>query len=413
MEVERVADGLPVPTGSFPVGRVPCAFSGTIERAGDGDEPAFVSRELVGWIWYPAAPSPDAEPAAYLPAGWEPLGQFWGFDPAEARSHAYEAVRVVNDPVRFPVLLFSPAGFPPLCLAAILEEIASHGYVVIGINHTGESAITVLPDERVVPLDAAWMQPVHGPFAGPPEPTLRGRAVIAETKAADLELVMNRLVGLDAGSGPMALTLAGRLAGRLDLDKIGVFGHSLGGNAALELARLDARCKAVVNLDGGIWSEVGTLGVDLPNLLILADHVEMTEPCADVVARGIYPSVAWCEAERALTFSAWRTVYERGQPGYATRIAGSGHISFLDVPFLPIAPGSMMAGGLAGVSIDSRRAWRVICDALLAFFGRHLGDASDGAAAAGVTLLDGPSAEYPEVRVGPPLQLLAGHGTAE
>ncbi|MFN8632370.1 MAG: hypothetical protein U0893_00840 [Chloroflexota bacterium] len=399
---------LPAPTGPFPVGRVPSDWRGTVERAGDGDEPDLVPRELVGWIWYPAAPGPDAEPAAYLPPGWEALGQLWGFDPAQACSHAYEAVPVTNDPVRFPVLLFSPAGFPPLCLAAIVEEIVSHGFVVIGVNHTDESAVTVLPDGRVVPMDAAWMQPVLGPFDGPPERTLRARAAIAEAKAADLELVMNRLVGLDAGTGPQAQTLAGRMAGRLDLDRIGVFGHSLGGNAALELARTDARCKAVANLDGGIWSSVGTLGIDRPNLLMLADHPEMTEPCADVAERGVYPSVAWCEAERTQNFGAWRTLYERGQPGYAASVAGSGHISFLDVPFLPIAPGSAMAGGLAGVSIDSVRAWRVICDYLLAFFRRHLGDASGAAAPAEPSPLDGPSAAYPEVRVGSPPELLTG-----
>jgi hypothetical protein len=385
--------GLPVPTGSYPVGRMACHW----RDASRNEESTALSqggrRELVGWIWYPAAQGSDAQPATYLPAGWEALGQFWGFQPDDARGHAYLDAPIAADHDRYPVLLFSPAGFPPLSLAAILEEVASHGYVVVGINHTSESTITVFPDGRVVPMDAARMQPVFGPYSGPPEETMRGRAAIADDKAADVRFVVDQLAAMDAGTGP--------LAGRLDLDRIAAFGHSLGGNAALEYARLDSRCKAAVNLDGGIWNEVGKVGLDRPVLQILADHVEMVLPCEEAVRMGIYPTVAWCEVEQRQAVGGWQRVYERSQPSYAVLIRGSGHISFLDVPFLPIQPGSLLAGGLAGVTIDRRRAWRIICDYLLAFFGRHL----DGAA---TPLLDGPSAAYPEVVVGAPRDLLAG-----
>ena len=88
-------------------------------------------------------------------------------------------------------------------------------------------------------------------------------------------------------------------------------------------------------------------------------------------------------------------VYERGQPGYAAVVKGSGHVSFMDIPYLPVEPGSMMAAGLATVRIDPRRFWRIVSDYLLAFFGRHLrGEAAP--------LLDGPSAEHPEAVVGAP-----------
>jgi dienelactone hydrolase len=364
--------------------------------------PAGSGRELIGWAWYPAEPASGASPAPYLPPGWEPLGQFWGFAPAEARSHAYQDVPVASDRDRFPVLVFSPAGFPPLTLAAILEEVASHGYVVIGVNHTGESPLTVFPDGRVVPLDAARMQAVFGPYSGPPDETMRGRAAIVEAKAADLQFVVEQLTAPAHQVEP--LTAPGHrpwlLSDRLDLDRLGAFGHSLGGNAALEYARLDGRCKAVVNLDGGLWTSVGSVGLDRPTLQIMAEHPEMVMPCEDAVRLGIYPSTEWCTVEQGLAVDGWQTVYERSQPGSAVLIRGSGHISFLDVPFLPIAPGSMLAGGLVGVRIDAQRAWRLICDYLLAFFSRYL----DGAPA---PLLDGPSDARPEAVLGSPRALLA------
>jgi hypothetical protein len=146
---------------------------------------------------------------------------------------------------------------------------------------------------------------------------------------------------------------------------------------------------------------VGTTGVERPVLLLLADHRELAVPCEDQVRTGVYPTAVWCAAERTLMVDGWQTVYDRGRPGYGVMIEGSGHASFMDLPFLPAEPGSRAAGGLATISIDSIRAWRIICDYLLAFFGTHLGgDASP--------LLGGPSFAHPEVQFGAPADLVPG-----
>jgi hypothetical protein len=376
---------IPAPTGPYPVGRTNYHWRDTAHGVATTE-----SRELVAWIWYPAAPEPEAETAPYLPAGWEPVAQFLGFHAEAARSHAVEDAQLAAERASYPVLLFSPAGFPPVVLAATLEEVASHGYIVVGVNHTRESAITVFPDGRVVPMDMELMQPVLGPFTGGHNETFRARAAIADAKTADLRFVLDQLKRLNAGRD--------RFAGRLDLTRLGAFGHSLGGNAALELCRLDARCRAAANLDGAIWNAVGTVGVDRPVLQFMADHRELRAPCDEQVRAGVYPSAEWCAAERALMLHGWQTVFERARPGYGVTIAGTGHASFMDLPFLSAEPASRAAGGMAAVSIDSRRAWRIVCDYLLAFFARHL-------SGEGAPLLDGQSPSYPEVTAGPPADL--------
>jgi hypothetical protein len=268
-----------------------------------------------------------------------------------------------------------------------VEEIASHGYVVVGVNPTHEST-TVFPDGRVVPMNAQAMRPVMGPYTGMSyEQAVDGRAAVVGLKAADMRFVADRLEGLDGG--------AGRLAGSLDLARLGAFGHSMGGNAALEFCRLDGRCLAAANLDGGNWSEVGWVGVARPALQILADHTDLARPCEESVRAGVYPDADWCEAERRLMLDGWQAVHDAGRPGHSAMIRGAAHISFMDIPFLPVAPGSMVAGGLALVSIDRRRAWRITCDLLPAFFARHL----TGAPA---PLLDDLPAAYPEVWARPP-----------
>src|SRR5262245_22418117 len=97
--------------------------------------------------------------------------------------------------------------------------------------------------------------------------------------------------------------------------------------------------------------------------------------------------------------NGWQSVYDAGRPGYCAVISGTGHASFLDLPFLPIAAQSRAAGGLAAVEVDPRRAWRLTCDCLLAFFERHV----RGENPADVDEL---LAASPEIRFGSPRDLL-------
>lgn len=149
MQASSELEGLPAPTGRHGVGRV------SFEWVDQGRAEIYSSnpqdrRELVVWVWYPAAPDPDAERAAYLPEPWAPSGQFLGLDAAGLLSHAVAGAPVAGEQPRYPVLLLSPSGFPPLLLAAIAEELASHGYVVVGVNHTYETPVTVFADGRAV-----------------------------------------------------------------------------------------------------------------------------------------------------------------------------------------------------------------------------------------------------------------------
>jgi hypothetical protein len=89
-------------------------------------------------------------------------------------------------------------------------------------------------------------------------------------------------------------------------------------------------------------------------------------------------------------------VQQRAQPGYTAQIGGATHVSFMDVPFLPVTDASIVKPALDATKIEPQRMWRITCDLLLAFFARHL----NGAAAAPV--LDGLAAEYPELTIGPP-----------
>ena len=149
------------------------------------------------------------------------------------------------------------------------------------------------------------------------------------------------------------------------------------------------------DLDGAVWSEVGRVGLDRPALQVLAEHGEFAVRAEDAVKAGAAPSVDWFEAEKAITFGGWRTVQQRAQPGYTAQVRGATHVSFMDVPFLPVTDASIVKPALEATKIQPQRMWRITCDLMLAFFDKYLNGAT-------ATVLGGPADEYPELTIGPP-----------
>jgi hypothetical protein len=147
MQASSEPEGLPAPTGRHQVGRVSFVWvdQGRVEIFSSNPQDR---RELVVWVWYPAAPGRDAERAAYLPEPWAPASQFLGLDAAGLRSHAVADAAVADDQSSYPVLVMSPSGFPPLLLAAVAEDLASDGYVVVGVNHTYETTVGAPADRE-------------------------------------------------------------------------------------------------------------------------------------------------------------------------------------------------------------------------------------------------------------------------
>jgi hypothetical protein len=378
---------LPSPTGVFSVGRL------CLELV-DPDRPELYSddpdahRELVLWVWYPATSDSTAERADYLPAAWAPNATFLGLEVTGVQTHAVPDAPMAAESSDYPVLILSPSGFPPLLLAAVAEELASTGYVVVGVNHTYETAVTAFADGRVVPLNPDALAGALGPQVGEYDVVFRQRAAVCDYKAADLRSVANHLERLEPS--PTGLS-----ADRLDLRRLGAFGHSFGGNAALEWCRTDPRCRAAANLDGAIWTEVGRLGLQRPALQLLAEHPEFAMSGTQAVEAGMSSDASWYEAEKALTFGGWRTIDQLARPAYTVQIAGATHMGFMDVPFLPLRDDSPARTVLAAASIDPRRMWTIITDVLGSFFAHHL-DGVDSPA------LDDVTADYPEITLGPP-----------
>jgi dienelactone hydrolase len=350
---------LPKPTGRFAAGRARFDLKDESREETLGPSGIAAKRELVVWVWYPAMASDESTVAPYLPQGWEASDTVMGskLGTAALQSHSLDGVGPAAEGP-FPVLLFSPAGFSPLSYAAIVEELASHGFVVAGICHTYEAPVTVLADGRSIPARPDYMMKINAP-AGEMQEVFDFRAGVALLKRDDMAFVATSLMTLD--SPVRQLMAPGRIA---------AFGHSLGGNAALELARADQRCLAAVNLDGANWSDVGRAGLYKPAMILACEHPEMLAPPESMVEAGAYPTVEWCLAEREILFGGWQKVVDTGRPGSMHTIAGARHANVADVQFVTLPDDSPMRAVLGPG--DPEAIWRETCDRLLEFFAEHV-----------------------------------------
>jgi predicted dienelactone hydrolase len=193
---------------------------------------------------------------------------------------------------------------------------------------------------------------------------------LMDARTADTELVLDRLK-----------SLPDRLTGGMDLNRIGMFGHSAGGFTTANLMYADPRIKAGINMDGTLEYTVTPDGTDLSQV---AQH-GLDRPFLLMGSSGRYASNVHGEPSWA---AFWR--HQSGWKADVT-LNGAEHASFTDAEaLLPQLAGRVPAAMLAYDvgAVDPRRA--VAADRALvdSFFDRFLKGRDDH-------LLDGGASRYP------------------
>ncbi|MGW1615347.1 alpha/beta hydrolase family protein [Streptomyces sp. NPDC002285] len=339
---------LPGPTGLHAVGRSTLHL--VDHDRPDPWVPSAGARQLMVSMYYPARPGTGGATAPYMtpeearlllelrvPDATIPPEEISG-----VRTWAHREARPAHG--RFPLVVLSP-GFtlPRATLTALAEDLASRGYVVALVDHPYENAGTTLPDGRTLPCAIC------------DEFSSIGGSAVARSRAEDVSFVLDRLTGRHP---------AWRYARVIDAKRIGMAGHSIGGNAAAATMAADARVKAGVNMDGTFFSPVPAGGLDgRPFLMIGAENRPPRDTTWDE---------AWADLDgwkRWLTFD------------------GTDHGSFTDAPLLGEFLGIPDTAPLPyGRSLALTRAY------VSAFFDLHLKGVPQ-------PVLDGPSPANPEVHV--------------
>jgi predicted dienelactone hydrolase len=357
----------PTPTGPYKVGTVTYVLSdGTRRELYSGkDEP----RRFVIQVWYPARPVPGAQPAPWMPgarrlarliSAWIRMPFFFLDHLSLVQSHSYPEAPLEQAGVPYPVLVFSHGwgGFRAQN-AYQTQELASHGYVVVGMEHPYGSMVTVFGDGQV-----AHNNPAALPYNDPRPEYLPAARRLADQWAGDIGYALDQLARLHKDDPQ------GRLTGALDMDKIGLFGHSTGAGAVVQFSGTDPRCKA------GFAEDVYLAPVSERVL-----ESGLPQPFAFMFCQ------VWAEDKAGENNQAFHHLESHlAAPHAAMHILGTTHYDFTDLPALsPLAHALGLKGPIRG-----SRVHRIINDYSLAFFDLYLrGKPSE--------LFDGPSPGYPEV----------------
>jgi dienelactone hydrolase len=366
---------LPEPTGSSAVGRV--LYDWKDDQGTDPMAPvAGTRRELLVWIWYPAAAGPPAVMDDYIPAAVRPAGDrqggttFLGLltrDLSKVHGHSLRNAAVSPRERSYPVVLMRAGGSSEVVnYSTLAEDLASHGYVVVGFDAPYRTGRVVFPDGRVL-----QRTPANNPelVSGGELARLGTRLQTAWT--ADTRFVLDRLQQLNA-SDP-----SGAFTGRLDLNRVGAFGHSFGGVTALQFCHDDSRCKAGIDVDGAPIGSVIQTGVRVPFLFLVSDHGDLS---ADAEKRQIKADIDSIYLRLPVDGRAF------------LMIRGANHFTFSDDGAL--LKSRLMRGILrltGNLAIDGRRQLAVTTYCVHSFFDACL-------KGAGPTPPNLPSPLYPELR---------------
>ncbi len=356
---------LPDPSGPFEVGTVSLHLVDEDRPEIYGSEPGS-PRELMVQLWYPANPEPGTNPGSWTddldqigPANAERLGfpSFVLDHLSLADTHSYPGAPLSAAQERYPVVVYSHGwtGFRTVNVDQS-EALASHGYVVVSVDHTYGSIMTVFPDGRAVGVDESAL---------PEEEEVGQEAyqaaaqVLVEVFSADLAFVLDALETIDEEDE--------LLGGRLDLDRIGLFGHSTGGGAVVLTCHQDERCVAGLGLDP--WVE------PVPR---------------NVISDGLLQPFLFVRSEEWTTYDNDPLLIDLfsqgGERQYLASIDGTEHWDFVVIPLLtPLAPQL----GLKG-PIDSERVMAITDDLLVSFFDAHLKEVAS-------IEMAGLASSYPEV----------------
>lgn len=355
---------IPTPSGPYPVGTrsFEMVDEARKEIYSGKDEP----RRYMIQVWYPADVKPTDERAPWMEhadifapaiATYINLPSFFMDHLTLTDIPAYQNADIASSDELFPIIFFSHGwnGFDAQNAGQALE-LASRGYIVVGLQHTYGAVITVFPDGTIapnkpdaLPLDAN--DPNYEEIA----------RILVDQWAGDIAHTLDFL-STTSDNNPFA--------GKVDLELVGVYGHSTGGGAAIQFCGTDPRCKAVLGMDPfmrPVSAEVIENGLSQPSFFMF--------------------SQSWADDVDSPTSRLFGQFIPNAADNYGViKIEGTKHYDFSDLPlFSPIASQLGLKGPLNGKAVT-----RIVDSYLVDFFDVTLKDKVSG-------LFSG-SSPFPEVK---------------
>ena len=238
----------------------------------------------------------------------------------------------------FPVIIFSHGfeGFRSQNTIQI-QELVSNGYIVFSLDHTYDAVLTIFPDGREISNAKKYCRDCDA------ENFYRVFLPQINTRIADVRFLINQIEKIKSRE------IESNFSNIMDIDRLGVFGHSFGGGTSLAVSILDSRVKSCLSLDGWyvpIHPDIYNQGLSKPFL-----HLGQ---------------VTWDEE---INYEILDKILEtKNDVGYKLSLEGAHHYDFTDSPHLSKFSSTFKLSS----DLESEEILEVTNTTVVGFFDTHL-----------------------------------------
>ena len=374
------ANALPRPSGKHSIGVTYLSFTDD-SRKELFDNNLQNNREITVKVWYPSDNESNPEPY-FLDAESEFAMKYLQFPEIfkNLRTNSSRDVPMSSKENKYPILIFSHGWGEHYSQNSILmEELASHGYIIFSIAHHYECKFTSFPDGRLkyIDMNSLRFQKIMQEMQSPKAMELMQKMynasndeerikVFVETSnvlptalietprywAEDISFFVDQLEGMNNEHKIFKE--------KLNLDRIGVFGMSMGGIASTEICTTDKRVKTCVSIDGGLYGSA--------------------------LAKEIQTPLMFLNSKRFLGYGKIFTRKSK-MDCYSLSVKGSDHYNFSDYSVYPVPAIRFLLG-----TIDGNKTIEIMNVIVLAFFDKYLKENKD------INLIE-QAKKYPEIEI--------------
>lgn len=269
----------------------------------------------------------------------------------------------------YPLVVFSHGAFGiKASNTSTFMELASNGYVVCSIDHPYHSLFTIGANGKRTIIDNSFLQEFMDANNGKYDKATNFKLeqTWMNLRVADIHFVLDTVLAQSQDAGSDAVYQL------IDPGKIGLMGHSLGGESSAQVARERNDIDAVINLDADLHGEY----VDYVNGEEVLNDKVYPAPILTIFSDTLSRLLA--TIPDANTVVAVKHVTATAPNAFEVHLIGTDHMSLTDLPLISPFLVSMInasvpkAGG--GHAADALSTIEKMNNTILEFFNVYLKD---------------------------------------
>ncbi|MDF2671847.1 MAG: platelet-activating factor acetylhydrolase, plasma/intracellular isoform [Clostridiales bacterium] len=261
---------------------------------------------------------------------------------------------------KFPLVVFSHGSFGyRMSNYSTYQELASHGYIVCSIDHTYHAFMTKQEDGKTIIANMEFMNNAMKAENGEisDEETYKLTQEWLKLRIEDMTFVLDYIKKMTTSSNADAVYQS------IDLEHIGLFGHSIGGATAAQIGREDEDVDAVIVVDGTMLGEI----IGFENGQDIVTDIPYPKPIMNFYNESHYNVAIESQAVYANMVASRNALNS-----YQVVIKGSDHLSFTDLPIISPFLSKMLDTGAVDTSVDARYCIETTNEDILQFFDHYL-----------------------------------------